>query len=464
MTTDNIDISNITFSDDKLGRLEFAKNLVRIIEKEDNGYVLAIDSAWGGGKTHFCHMFKNALNDGYKEDIIKGNKCLYFDAWENDFSEEPLVNFIGEILKDENNIKEDTKENLKTSTVNFVKAALPIAIKGGASYWLGRILGKETLEELKDGISELSGNLIENVLVEDINKYQEIKATIKIFKDSLKKIAPEGKKLVIFIDELDRCRPDYAIKLLEHIKYIFRTENVFFILSINRYELANSIQSVYGNIDAKAYLKRFVDYVVALPEPNHEEYIRVLFNKTLKDKIKNLHTTNDAVIAFSAISRLCDFTIRDIEQTFEELEFIFQSFGDTIFEKSLLGYLSMFLVMKNQTKYPKYNVFEMGISKNSLIWENLDISTEIRMGKFKLFNETIIKAKITLRIFQGDYNNALDKIHFIDNHIQHLRKRLNEAGFSDSNINNFRDLLFSKAQKTILEYMTNKVQLLKMQK
>ena len=82
------------------------------------------------------------------------------------------------------------------------------------------------------------------------------------------------------MDELDRCRPDYAIELLEGIKHLFGVPGVYFVVATNTIQLGESIRAVYGNgFDGQRYLKRFFDLQFSLPEPSNEEFLRALFTE-----------------------------------------------------------------------------------------------------------------------------------------------------------------------------------------
>jgi predicted KAP-like P-loop ATPase len=91
--------------------------------------------------------------------------------------------------------------------------------------------------------------------------------TLKIIRNLVKICS-----LIIFIDELDRCRPLYAIECLERIKHIFGIKRLIFVLSIDKKNLAKSIQSQYGNIDTNNYLRRFIDLEFDLKNPSIDKF------------------------------------------------------------------------------------------------------------------------------------------------------------------------------------------------
>ena len=92
----------------------------------------------------------------------------------------------------------------------------------------------------------------------------------------------QGNRLVIFIDELDRCKPDFAVKLLERIKHYFVNPDITFVFSINSMELQHTIKQYYGSeFDACKYLDRFFDLRIVLPDISTEKFLscRVLWQR-----------------------------------------------------------------------------------------------------------------------------------------------------------------------------------------
>ncbi len=79
-------------------------------------------------------------------------------------------------------------------------------------------------------------------------------------------LCERGNRLVIFIDELDRCKPTYAIKLLEQIKHYMMDDRITFVFSVNLEQLQHTIKCYYGaDFDASRYLDRFFDFRIDWP-------------------------------------------------------------------------------------------------------------------------------------------------------------------------------------------------------
>ena len=128
---------------------------------------------------------------------------------------------------------------------------------------------------------------VESWAKKKIEKHDEEKKTVKHFKESLakfvEKIAESGRlesPVIFFIDELDRCRPSFAIELLERIKHILSVRGIVFVLSLDRSQLSHAIRGRYGaGFDADGYLRRFIDLNFELPVVSPERYIDSLFSE-----------------------------------------------------------------------------------------------------------------------------------------------------------------------------------------
>ena len=162
------------------------------------------------------------------------------------------MSLIHTIATDKNVLKED-----------FLKGQVPFLKKAAAFVDMLCDTSIKAFYELKD----------EDDLLASIKEQKEFESSIRNFLDECK---PEtADRIVIFIDELDRCRPSFAVQLLERVKHYFAYDDVTFVLSINSAELEHTIKAFYGqDFDAHRYLDRFFDYRVELPEIDLEKYLR----------------------------------------------------------------------------------------------------------------------------------------------------------------------------------------------
>lgn len=264
-----VDPSN-PFVNDALGRDKYANILTSVIEAyAQSGCVLAINGDWGSGKTTFVRMWKASLdNEGYK--------TIYFNAWESDYIDDPLIAFISELR--ELNANSDAFNKVLSNVGRILLSASSLAAKA----IIKRFVSIDT-DDIK-GIIDETKDIGERYL----NAYSEEKATFEDFKNNLINFVADNageKPIVFFVDELDRCRPDYAVKVLERIKHLFDISNIVFVLSINKKQLGHSIQGYYGTafLDADDYLRRFIDLEYELPRPNMENYSDYLYKEFLFD-------------------------------------------------------------------------------------------------------------------------------------------------------------------------------------
>ncbi|MBL0840763.1 P-loop NTPase fold protein [Pseudomonas mediterranea] len=251
-------MSDMAWSDDLFERKVRADFLSNYLD-EDICRVLNLDSPWGAGKTYFLKNWRFQLLSESSRPVV------YFNAWENDFLGDPLLSLVS-VIRDQLSAQGGKPSQIKGKVKEFTKRAgelavaiAPSIIKAAAK----KHLGEDFLEVLDGEVtSEAAEKFVENVL----NKNQEALNAVDHFRTSLGELFKaassnsEGKPVYIFIDELDRCRPTYAIELLERVKHFFAIEGCRFVIATDTDQLAHSICAVYGaGFSSKRYLKRFFD-------------------------------------------------------------------------------------------------------------------------------------------------------------------------------------------------------------
>lgn len=252
----------------KLQREPFASILTEILEVYSDNFVLAINNEWGTGKTTFIKMWEQQLKN-------KGFKTLYFNAWENDFENDILVALISELVALKNEKTEMTFDGV-------LKKATPL-IKSMSMGIIKTQLEKFTGEDFVEQIFNINESALSKNLADQIQLFKNRKACITEFKSNLEKFVSQSmgnKPIVFIIDELDRCRPNYAVEFLEQIKQLFSVKGIVFILSIDKVQLCHAIRGVYGNlnINAEEYIKRFIDIEYSIPEPNSQLFCNYLYD------------------------------------------------------------------------------------------------------------------------------------------------------------------------------------------
>lgn len=264
-----------TYDEDTIGRTEDVLRFVDILNSLEGGCSIALDGNWGSGKTFFVKQAKMVLdahnrfvdseaaanreqiidirNQYYGDNIteLQPQVCVYYDAWSNDNDDDPLLSIVYTIL---NSVESDYSFKDRS----YVKTAANILEMFSGKDW---------------------NKLIDGLKGEDpLSSLKKSKSVDKLIGDFLETLLPErGNRLIIFVDELDRCKPVYAVRLLERVKHYFENEQITFVFAVNINELQHVINGYYGNnFDGSRYLDRFFDLRITLPSPNMEKYFESL--------------------------------------------------------------------------------------------------------------------------------------------------------------------------------------------
>ena len=296
---------------------------------------------WGEGKTTFVKMWQGMLKE-------KEVPNIYIDAFSNDFIDDAFLTIASAISNyAKNNIQNNKKkvfnefiEKTKKVGKRLLSLTTRIGIKAAT---LGAIKDADFDEfnkikdELTSELSDIAGNYIEDIL----DSHSENIALIESYRELLSKLPSmlkdnKDKPLVIIIDELDRCKPTFAVEILEKIKHLYSVEKVIFVLVMNREQLEESIKCVYGqNIDAHTYLQKFINIEATLPKrlkDLHGNDQRIYSLKLLEE-----HDLRDWAETDGFLDDLCIFSyhfnlsLRQLEKVFTNLSIIYS----TLNEKSL---------------------------------------------------------------------------------------------------------------------------------
>lgn len=233
---------------DALEREKDCLFLLDLIEKSDTPFTLAVDADWGNGKTVFIKMLQAHLTK-------RQFNCVFLNAWECDFYSEPLAPLIAEIGEQISPADSSLGKSLREKGSKLIQG-----IKEAASS------SHSSVAAILKVIEVVSDNTKPEVL-DSIGDYETYREALKSFKESLKEFSSKsqnGEPLVVLIDDLDRCRPDFAINMLERVKHIFDVPSLFFVIAVNKREFSNVVKSFYGCEDGERYLEKFFDLVFHL--------------------------------------------------------------------------------------------------------------------------------------------------------------------------------------------------------
>ncbi|MCR9073681.1 MAG: KAP family NTPase [Alphaproteobacteria bacterium] len=356
------------WADDCLGRQDDADLLIQFLlgrteERADRGrprsYVLNIDARWGQGKTFFLERLQKQLSE-------TGFLVCYVNAWRDDHADDPMIAvmsaideaikpFIGK-RKAQQKLYSAVRHNLGNIAIATTKSLAKTGIR--------RIIGSEGFNEISELIAQpyslesnetgngsngaensaLQGDTdhstVGGQMSQELEKivdmagdaliagFREESNSIEDFRRSLSNIIADiGKKngknlpMFILIDELDRCRPLYAVKLLERVKHLFEVNNTIFIVATDSEQLQHSIRVIYGEgFEGRRYLKRFFDRSYSFSDPTIDKFVRNLFrsNPIESDKI-SLPPGVKVEDAFMGAALAQKMELRDLEQCFDLL-------------------------------------------------------------------------------------------------------------------------------------------------
>jgi hypothetical protein len=191
------------------------------------------------------------------------------------------------------------------------------------------------LTAIADQAAATASDITTQTIEEVIKHHEEAQDEVDQFRSILAGCAQginerelgSARRLIVFVDELDRRRPDYAVHVLECIKHFFAVDNVIFVIAIDRGALTESICSVYGTgIDADGYLRKFFDYHVGLPPPLYEKFAELLAQSLrLKEALPS--RLDDWLRLFPVWARAFNLSLHVQEQTLSQANFIVRSYG-----------------------------------------------------------------------------------------------------------------------------------------
>lgn len=253
------------------------KDFIEALDTIEGNMFISLDARWGEGKTFYVrqiektleYLTKRAWGDGQAETVEELNPYfqntvlnsislnqsylpIYYNAWLYDNHDDPLMSLIYTIVKKANQYINTALDKSKKERLLQALSSLSV------SFNFGFVQVSASGEGIKDALT------VEDIL-KNINTAEEIRELVKNILDSV--ITEKAQRLVIFIDELDRCRPNYAIEMLERIKHYFDDERIIFVVSVNKEQLVHTISKHYGyGFDSTGYLNKFFDINAYLPE------------------------------------------------------------------------------------------------------------------------------------------------------------------------------------------------------
>lgn len=341
---------NDPWSDDRLERKNYAPLVTGVVEDEENPFVIAVNGRWGCGKTFFLTRWRQSLvNDKWS--------AVYFDAWQDDFLEDPLLAMIGQLHHHLHVEYSKMCASVKRGAVDFFKRAGKIGLMLANGYVENKF-GANAVESVKSGASEIG------LCVDEYHNFCKYRAKLveRIGALAVKVFEETHKPLVIIVDELDRCRPVYAVAVLERIKHLFHLPHVVFVLGVDKEQLSNTLKSVYGDIDVDNYLRRFIDLDFTLPEPARDQFVDFLWEQykidpwftEFDDQGFCLSECKDFSQVFKLLARWNNLELREIESAMKTFMIFVRTAKPNHYSWPILAAVMIVLKLRDKTLYAQY--------------------------------------------------------------------------------------------------------------
>ncbi|MDP5137793.1 P-loop NTPase fold protein [Rheinheimera baltica] len=331
----------------KLKNKEFGQFISSYL-RSSNKLVANLNSEWGSGKTNFLKRL-------YIDLAENNHPVIYIDAWESDYSKHPLSVVSAELFQQLTSIlaSDDVHLGKVTDCFNRVLSfAKPIARLVSASQPDSEY---QQISNVLEVVPDLPNGQISNALVsegktlvesvkdahfEQVEAMRGLKNQLELVASILGSVYELKMPVVVLVDELDRCRPNYAIEFLEVIKHFFEIDNFVFLCASDTKQLCASIKTIYGSeFDAETYLKRFFERTITLPKPEISEYIKSRGVKQSDNAKVTLHPSLDneklfidifsKTISLLSRGKAGGLSLRDVDQIIAKYEAIIFNLGQS---------------------------------------------------------------------------------------------------------------------------------------
>ena len=411
---------------DKFNRKPFAEQLTIAVSSfwqfEESAYVLSLNAPFGSGKTTFLEMWQEQLKS-------ENFAVININAWKCDFDEEPIMPIVAALLEFlEKNSSRGKNDKAKEEVIDRLKIGLATIMLLGNKYIEHKTgINLKELAEDAVSLSEDETNKIKEIGHELYTGYGFKQKAYWKLETALKAYANEEiekQPLFIFVDELDRVRPNYAVEFLEAIKHIFSVKGVCFVLAVDRGQLEKSLKQIYGEIDFTNYYRRFITREVDLSIPSDPGNFHAFVN-TLNHKYSGSQREKIPVDETAMIGRASRFNPRQLEHFVRTLVHFF---AVEEFKKgwnfSIIFMVSLYV--KDEKFYHKIGqqVYSSGVFQ--------ELKVYVRSLKEHIPDSDYIKILEMVAIFACDkeHPHAIEKFmkgRIMEAHPQFTKKEMEEA-------------------------------------
>lgn len=427
------------FRNDRLDRRQTADALSQFVGMIDGPCVVGLDAAWGMGKTTFLRMWQADLR----------RQCapvVMFNAWDNDFANEPFLALseeLREALGEHGDGAAGAVGELKAAATDVLVNTVPTLGRVATTLVAGSAAGEIAVDVAKRAMSFAE---------QDLSLYGKAKKAMAKFRAALTNAAEmENARapLVVLIDELDRCRPSYAVELLEVLKHLFAVKGVVFVLAVNRRQLEHSVRVLYGaKFDAAVYLRRFFDVDLRLPAVDRAGFIEAQLDAiwvqlhTIRgfdvDGRRKYKLAHDWITRFFSAPEL---DLRTVQQALGRLGLLLAMLRGDPGAVMLLATFTLILRTRDHALYDRFvagDASHKEVADTVFGW--VDPGFRDSDGGIQLEAVIIVAAEMTLPARDEDISNRLfsryrdSRTDALEGHIEHwvaMRRRGEQPSFRD---------------------------------
>ena len=404
------------------------KDIIKELENNSD-YIqrIFIDGSWGTGKSYFCDALKDKIAE--KNQTKEENRKINFikiNAWETDYFSDPMKSLIGEINNSSCKLTDDVKKEAEKILSRGFQTLKKIGLNRGLSFimeaGLDKVLSKIGLDETKRKEVMEIFNETEEINTNELEDYNEYKNLVNSFKKAL---SNDQRLKLIVIDELDRCKPTYAIELLETVKHFFGVKNIIFIFLVNMEQLKSIASTSYLTEDkCSEYFEKFYDIKFTLPPLDYNDFLLIEYDKynqfkTYNPVIENGYYKSNEIEKFyetlflEAFSSNCDgekVAPRSFIKSFKKFSLLLLSLSEE--EKNCYP-LMIILIL-----YFIREEFSLGYKNNDTENKNTELPISLLYLRtfFEKNNGTLYESLIPENIFYDELNDKFRiKSKFIEN-------------------------------------------------
>ena len=304
-----VPLKDLTFAHrDEFDRKSIAEKVIKLLDAEMDFCPMAIDGGWGTGKTEFCHKLINLIKEqdarrqkaaqeaaadaarvaenaeasvdaaaradtaaqpaedreqtsAQAATVLPERAVIYLDAFASETVDDPLLCILAAIRDEFPD--EETRKEIRQRVMSVMKMGWKVLLKALAAHLLKQD-GEGIWTELTDAAQDGANDLIDRTVDSLLDQYAHAQQNIEALQETIAK-ATAQRPILFFIDELDRCRPDFALSILELVKHVFDIPGIKFIFVANLEQLKAAIRKRYGqDVDADVYLEKFVKMEIGL--------------------------------------------------------------------------------------------------------------------------------------------------------------------------------------------------------